>query len=95
MENEQAYKEIIEEIMERNIRLFGDFAVYVAKAIPGLELDNYGRLISLSGNPKEVIRYLLLKFEDKVGKVSALVPRSLIAELKSKYPGLELPEELG
>lgn len=94
MENEQAYKEIIEKIMESKIRLFVDFAVYVAKAIPGLELDNYGRVISLSDNPKEVIHHLLLGFEDKAGKASTLAVRRLISKLKSEYPGLGLPEEL-
>lgn len=94
MENEQGYKEIIEKIMESKVGLFGYFAVYVAKATPGLELDKEGRVISLSENPKEVIHHLLLRFEDKAGKASALAVKTLIAELKSKYPGLGLPEEL-
>ena len=94
MENGQAYKEIIEKIMESKIGLFGNFAVYVARATPGLELDNSGRVISLPENSKEVIHQLLLRFEDKAGKVSTLAVRTLIAELKNKYPGLGLPEEL-
>ena len=94
MENEQVYKEIIEKILENKIKLFGNFAVYVAKATPGLELDDYGKVISISENPKEVIHYLLLKFEDKAGKVSTILDRRFIAELKSKHPELELSEEL-
>ena len=94
MENEQAYKEIIDKILESKIKLFGNFAVYVAKATPGMELDNYGRVISFSENPKGVIHQLLLRFEDKAGKVSTRAVGTLIAELKNKYPGLGLPEEL-
>jgi len=94
MENEQVYKEIIEKILEDKIKLFGDFAVYLAKTTPGLKLDDYGNVISISENPKEVIHYLLLKFEDKAGKVSTILDRKLIAELKNKHPELDLSEEL-
>jgi len=94
MENEQAYKEIIEKILESKIKLFGYFAVRVAKGTPGLELDDYGKVISISGSRKEIIRYILLKFEDKSGEVSTIALRSLLVELKSKYSGIDLPEEL-
>ncbi len=94
MENEQAYKEIIERILESKIRLFGYFAVRVVKTTPGLELDDYGKVISISGDPKEIIRYILLKFEDASGMVSTISARTIAAELKNKYPGLKLPEKL-
>lgn len=58
MEHEEAYKEIIDRILESKIKLFGYFAVRVAKSIPGLELDNYGKVVSISRDPKEVIRDL-------------------------------------
>ncbi len=94
MENEEAYKEITDRILESKIKLFGYFAVRVAKAIPGLELDDYGKVISISRDPKEVVRDLLSKFEEKAGKVSTTAVRAYIVGLRNKYPWLELPEEL-
>jgi hypothetical protein len=94
MEYDQAYKEVIETIVAHKIRLFGNFALYIVKTTPGLEMDNYGRVVSLSGEPKEVIHQLLLRFEDKVGKISTLIDKSLIEGLKNKYPELNLPSEL-
>ncbi len=93
-ENERMYREILEKILKDKVKLFGDFAVYLARATPGLQLDDHGSIISISDNPKEVMRYLLLKFEDKAGKVTTVSDWRFIAKLKIKYPQLDLPEEL-
>jgi len=95
MENEQAYKEVINTIIESKVKAFGQLAINKAKIINGLTVDDQGNVGSISGDPKTVIHNLLITYEEICGRVSTISARTVTARLRrNKYPNLELPKEL-
>jgi hypothetical protein len=94
MENEQAYKEIINTIIESKLIAFGRLAIDKARIINGLTVDNQGNVVSFSDDPKTVIHNLLITYEEICGRVSTISARVVTARLRKKYPNLELPKEL-
>jgi hypothetical protein len=94
MENQQAYQEIINTIIESKVRAFGRLAIDKAKIINGLNIDDQGNVISVSDEPKTVIHNLLVTYEEICGRVSTISARTVIMRLKNKYPNLDLPKEL-
>jgi hypothetical protein len=94
MENEQAYKEIINTIIESKITAFGRVAIDKAKIINGLTIDEKGQALSFSSDPKTVIHNLLITYEEICGRVSTISARTVTTRLRNKYPNLELPSEL-
>ena len=94
MENEQAYKEIINTIIASKIKAFGRLAIDKARTINGLSIDEQGYVISLSDAPKIIIHNLLITYEEICGRVSTISARTVTIRLRKKYPNLELPKEL-
>ena len=94
MENEQAYKEIINTIIESKISAFGRVAIDKAKVINGMTIDDKGNAVSFSDEPKTVIHNLLITYEEICGRVSTISARTVTTRLRNKYPNLELPNEL-
>ncbi len=95
MENEQAYKEVIDTIIESKVKAFGRLAIDKAGTINGLTVDDKGKVVAFSDDPKIIIHNLLVTYEEICGRVSTISARTVISRLKrSKYPDLELPKEL-
>lgn len=94
MASEKAYKEILIRILEDKTRAFGELAIVKAKHIEGLKITESGKIISIEGNPKEIIHNLLVQYEKIAGKSSTIFAKIAIHDIKSKYPDLDLPEEL-
>ncbi len=92
--DEQAYKKVIEKIIARQVELVGTLAVSKAKSVIGLEIDDQGKVMAISGAPLLIIHNLLLKYEEVAGKVATMVSKIAITGLKKEYPGLELPPKL-
>jgi len=92
--DENAHKEVIERIIESQMKLLGPLAITKAKDANGLEITDEGKVVSISGNPILVLRNLVLKYEEIAGRAAAAVCKIAIVELKKKHPDLELPPEL-
>jgi hypothetical protein len=95
MANIEAYKEVLGKILDGKVRAFGaELVVSKASSVSGLKVDDEGKVVSLSGNPKSVINSLLKKFEEIAGSVSTISARTAIIGTKRKYPNLDLPDAL-
>jgi len=92
--DEQVYKEVISRIIQKQVELLGSLAVLKASTVGGLEIDDQGGVISITGVPFIIIHNLLLKYEEIAGRAATMSSKMVVADLKTKYPGLELPPKL-
>jgi len=92
--DEQAYGQVVDKIIEGQVKLLGLLAITKAKNVDGFQIDDEGRVISISGDPKQIIHNLVLKYEEVAGETASKMCKIAISKLKEEYPGLELPEEL-
>ena len=90
----QAYETIINTIMRGKVRTFGELAVKKANNVSGLSINEDGKVISISGDPIEVIHELLTDFEKIAGEISTTSARAAIKHLRRVYPNLKLPKDL-
>jgi hypothetical protein len=94
MENEAAYKEILEAIIHGKILSFGQMAIDKTNETKGIEIDSDGKIIRIIGDPSAIIHEILASFEKISGKTSSIAARIAAADIIKKNVGLTLPAEL-
>lgn len=95
IENEGAYREVLNKILETKIIAFGlKLTLAKVRRIGGLQVDDEGRVLLISADPQRVIHDLLLTFESIAGLAATVATKAALLPLKQKYPNLKLPQKL-
>ena len=94
MPDDPVYHQVINKIIERQIGLLGPLAVTKAKNVVGLQVNDAGQVVSITGNPILVIHNLVLKYEEVVGRAAIPVCKAAVLEFRTAHPELELPPRL-
>lgn len=89
------YKELLDAILKRQILLLDEkVAVQHARAVPGLEVTDEGEVMSIKGDPVEVVRGLVEQFNLYSGSVGVLFCKQAAEPILEKYPDLKVPKEI-
>ena len=94
MSDAAIYAKFIDAIIADKVRVFGQAALERARQTPGLKLDDSVHTVIIHGNPKVVMKEILVQFEKIGGKVSSIMARKSLYNLKLKYPDIDLPDIL-
>ncbi len=94
MKDEQIYREIINRIIEIQMRLMGGLGLKIVKNVENLQLDNAGKVVKITDDPILVIQNMLMKYEEIQGDAAATMCKIAILELVKEHSDLKLPPEL-
>lgn len=79
------YKKILTEIIQQQMLVLGDgVAVERARKVPGIKIDEQGRVIELIADPELVVRAVIDEYLTLAGQIAQIT----IARLAKKYPGV-------
>ncbi|OIP97713.1 hypothetical protein COT69_03085 [candidate division WWE3 bacterium CG09_land_8_20_14_0_10_39_24] len=85
MENQDIYKKVITELIQKQIIVLGsDIALLKAKSIKGLAVNERGEVTDLKGNSKEILQRLA----DEYMALSGQVFKSILMLVLQKYPDI-------
>jgi len=87
MPSEQDYKEVIGEIIKKQISILGpDVALLKAGNIAGLKLDDKGNVLSVQGDNQAVLQNLV----DQYIELSGQIVKNVLKPVFAKYPSIEV-----
>lgn len=85
MNNEVDYKKIFSEIIKKQIDILGpDITFAKVKKVSGINIDSQGNVISITGDPKNLLTSLINEFVE----LSGLIIRKTIESVFSTYPAI-------
>ena len=85
-ENEQ-YSELISEIIKKQAIILGpEIAMLKARSVPGLTVDNNGKVTLAGNNPKDVLQSLV----DQYVELSGQIVKNALGSIFAKYPDLNI-----
>ena len=85
-ENEQ-YSLLIGEIIKKQAVILGpEIAMLKARSVPGLKVDNDGKVTVLGNNPKETLQSLV----DQYVELSGQIVKNALGSIFAKYPDLNV-----
>lgn len=85
-ENEQ-YSALISEIIKKQAVILGpEIAILKARSVPGLMVDNDGKVIGVGDNPKDTLQNLV----DRYVELSGLIVKNALGSIFAKYPDLNI-----
>lgn len=85
-ENEQ-YTALITEIIKKQSVILGpEIAILKARSVPGLQVDNDGKVTGVGDNPKETLQNLV----DQYVELSGQIVKNTLGSIFAKYPGIDL-----
>ncbi|MBU1557690.1 hypothetical protein KKC45_01905 [Patescibacteria group bacterium] len=88
-DNEQ-YKVLLTEIIKKQIVILGpDISVLKARNILGLTVEDDGTVVSIEGDPQEVLQGLI----DEYVSLSGLIVKNIVGTIMTKYPGIKISVE--
>ena len=94
MENEEAYKEILNAIIASKVVGVGKLAIKAVKDVGGVIVDSDGNVLQFTAEPVDVIWKITQRYEEISGPISTSLIKSVMVGFWYKYPNLKLPEEL-
>ena len=87
MPSEQDYKEVIGEIIKKQISILGpDVALLKAGSITGLKLDDKGSVLAVQGDNQEILQKLV----DQYIELSGQIVKNVLKPVFAKYPSIEV-----
>ena len=87
MNDKEQYSALISEIIKKQSLILGpEIAILKARSVPGLMVDNDGKVTGVGDNPKETLQNLV----DQYVELSGLIVKNALGSIFAKYPGLEL-----
>ena len=87
MNDKEQYSALISEIIKKQSLILGpEIAILEARSVPGLMVDNDGKVTGVGDNPKETLQNLV----DQYVELSGLIVKNALGSIFAKYPGLEL-----
>lgn len=85
----QQYTALISEIIKKQSVILGpEIAVVKARSVPGLMVDNDGKVTGVGDNPAETLRNLV----DQYVELSGQIVKNTLGSIFAKYPGLHISQ---
>lgn len=86
MEQEEQYKSVMSEIITKQSVILGpDMAIMRAKKVSGIEVDEKGVVVSVSGDPADALKRLI----DTYVELSGQIVRNALGPIFTKYPEIK------
>lgn len=83
----QQYAALISEIIKKQSVILGpEIAIVKARSVPGLMVNNDGKVTGVGDNPKETLHSLVDQYVDLSGQIV----KNTLGSIFAKYPGLNL-----
>lgn len=87
MDEKSQYVALISEIIKKQSLILGpEIAVLKARSVPGLMVDNDGKVTGVGDNPKETLQSLV----DQYVELSGLIVKNALGSIFAKYPDLNI-----
>lgn len=87
MDERGQYTALISEIIKKQTVILGpEIAIVKARSVPGLMVDNDGKVTGVGDNPKETLQNLV----DQYVELSGLIVKNALGSIFAKYPELNL-----
>ena len=87
MNEKEQYTELISEIIKKQSLILGpEIAILKARSVPGLMVDNDGKVTGVGDNPKETLQSLV----DQYVELSGLIVKNALGSIFAKYPNLTI-----
>jgi len=87
MADQDNYKNLINDIIAKQTLILGPAIVLMkAKNVPGLVLDDSGKVVSLTGDPQEVLQSLINEYI----ALSGQIVKNILTPVFAKYPDIKL-----
>ena len=87
MDEKTQYNLLITEIIKKQSVILGpEIAILKARSVPGLMVDNDGKVTGLGVNPKETLQNLV----DQYVELSGQIVKNALGSIFAKYPDLNL-----
>lgn len=81
------YTALIGEIIKKQSLILGpEIAVLKARSVPGLMVDNDGKVTGVGDNPKETLQNLV----DQYVELSGLIVKNALGSIFAKYPDITI-----
>jgi hypothetical protein len=89
MEEKDQYAALISEIIKKQTVILGpEIAILKARSVPGLMVDNDGKVTGVGDNPKETLQNLV----DQYVELSGLIVKNALGSIFAKYPDLGISQ---
>ena len=87
MDEKGQYAALISEIIKKQTVILGpEIAIVKARSVPGLMVDNDGKVTGVGDNPKETLQNLV----DQYVELSGLIVKNALGSIFAKYPELNI-----
>lgn len=87
MNEKEQYSALITEIIKKQSLILGpEIAILKARSVPGLMVDNDGKVTGVGDNPKETLQSLV----DQYVELSGLIVKNALGSIFAKYPDLNI-----
>lgn len=87
MDEKGQYTALISEIIKKQSLILGpEIAVLKARSVPGLMVDNDGKVTGVGDNPKETLQNLV----DQYVELSGLIVKNALGSIFAKYPDISI-----
>lgn len=87
MVDNQQYINLINDIITKQMVILGpDIVLVKAGNIPGLKLDANGKVVTITGDPQQVLQKLI----DEYISLSGLIVKSILNPVFAKYPEIKI-----
>lgn len=86
MAAQDQHRAVISEIIAKQAVILGpEIAILKARNVPGLKIDEAGKVLDIKGDPVEALNKLIDVYVDLSGQIV----KSTLASIFSKYPGVK------
>lgn len=87
MDEKEQYTALISEIIKKQSLILGpEISILKARSVPGLMVDNDGKVTGVGDNPKETLQNLV----DQYVELSGLIVKNALGSIFAKYPGISI-----
>ena len=87
MTADEQYSALISEIIKKQSIILGpEIAVLKARSVPGIMVDNDGKVTGVGANPKETLQKLV----DQYVELSGQIVKNALGSIFAKYPDLNI-----
>ncbi len=87
MDEKGQYEALISEIIKKQTVILGpEIAILKARSVPGLMVDNDGKVTGVGDNPKETLQNLV----DQYVELSGQIVKNALGSIFAKYPDLNI-----
>ena len=87
MDEAAQYSALISEIIKKQSVILGpEIAILKARSVPGLMVDNDGKVTGVGDNPKDTLQTLV----DQYVELSGQIVKNALGSIFAKYPNLNV-----